>query len=157
MDEVQGEVAAISDEELKSLTSAINQRHGIDFGCYETKSLKRRVTRAMGVFKLNSIHELWIKILKDREFIYPLMDEISVGLTAMFRDPVLWRRLRTLLGAEWKLKNELSIWHAGCSTGEEVYTMAIVVREAQFRGKLPKLLISVCSRLKKLKRVNIIT
>jgi chemotaxis protein methyltransferase CheR len=127
------EAIVITDEELKSLTDAIQQRHGIDFSCYEPKSLKRRVVRALHIFKLNAIHELWIKILKDRSFIYPFMDEISVGLTAMFRDPVLWRRLRYLLSNDVNFsKKDLSIWHAGCSTGEEVYTMGIVLRESSF-------------------------
>lgn len=124
------ESIVISDEELKSLTDAIQQRHGIDFSCYEPKSLKRRVVRALHIFKLNAIHELWIKILKDRTFIYPFMDEISVGLTSMFRDPVLWKKLRQLLAHDWSHKMTLSLWHAGCSTGEEVYTMGILLREA---------------------------
>lgn len=123
------EVIVISDEELKSLTDAIQQRHGIDFSCYEPKSLKRRVVRVLHIFKLNAVHELWIKILKDRSFIYPFMDEISVGLTSMFRDPVLWRKLRHLLLSHWPDQKNLSLWHAGCSTGEEVYTMGIVLQE----------------------------
>lgn len=122
----------ISDEELKSLTDAIQQRHGIDFSCYEPKSLKRRVVRALHIFKLNAIHELWIKILKDRAFIYPFMDEISVGLTSMFRDPVLWKKLRHLLSHDWSGRKDLSLWHAGCSSGEEVYTMGILLRELCF-------------------------
>lgn len=122
----------ISDEELRSLTGAIQQRHGIDFSCYEPKSLKRRVIRALHIFKLQAVHELWIKILREPSFIYPFMDEISVGLTSMFRDPVLWRRIRNLLGNDLKDKKELSIWHAGCSTGEEVYTMGIVLKESLF-------------------------
>ena len=126
------EIITISDEELKSLTDAINQRHGIDFSCYEPKSLKRRVVRVLHIFKLNAVHELWIRILKDREFIYPFMDEISVGLTSMFRDPVLWRKLRHMLDTHFPAKHELSLWHAGCSTGEEVYTMGIVLRESGF-------------------------
>ena len=126
------EPITISDEELKSLTDAIHQRHGIDFGCYEPQSLKRRVVRALHVFQLNAVHELWIKILKDRSFIYSFMDEISVGLTSMFRDTVLWTRLLLLLKKECSEKSQLSIWHAGCSTGEEVYTMGIVLRESGF-------------------------
>lgn len=126
------ETISISDEELKSLTDAIHQRHGIDFSCYEPKSLKRRVVRTLHIFKLNAVHELWIKILKEPPFIYPFMDEISVGLTAMFRDPVLWRKLRHLLNEGFADKKELSIWHAGCSTGEEVYTMGIVLKESTF-------------------------
>ncbi len=122
----------ISDEELKSLTDAIHQRHGIDFSCYESKSLKRRVTRALHIFQLNGIHELWVKILKDHSFIYPLMDEISVGLTSMFRDPVLWKKIYSLLVNELAARETLSIWHAGCSTGEEVYSMGIVLKESTF-------------------------
>jgi chemotaxis protein methyltransferase CheR len=124
----------ISDEELKALTDAIQQRHGIDFSCYEPKSLTRRIVRALHVFKLNSAHELWVRILKDHSFIFPFMDEISVGLTAMFRDPVLWKKLRLMLTNEFKNKPSLSIWHAGCSTGEEVFTMGIVTREAAYQG-----------------------
>jgi chemotaxis protein methyltransferase CheR len=127
------ESSTITDEELKSLTDAIHQRHGIDFSCYEPKSLKRRVVRALHIFKLTAVHELWIRILKDRDFIYPFMDEISVGLTSMFRDPVLWKTIRSLLGSNLQGKNNLSIWHAGCSTGEEVYTMGIVLRESGYK------------------------
>lgn len=122
----------ISDEELKSLTDAIHQRHGIDFSCYEPKSLKRRVVRALHIFKLHAVHELWLRILKDRTFIYPFMDEISVGLTSMFRDPVLWNKIKNLLNGDLNNKTSLSIWHAGCSSGEEVYTMGIVLREASY-------------------------
>jgi chemotaxis protein methyltransferase CheR len=120
----------ITEEELKALTDAIHQRHGIDFGCYEPKSLTRRVIRALHIFNMSSAHDLWVRILKDRAFIYPFMDEISVGLTSMFRDPVLWRKLRNMLSHEYKSKSSLSLWHAGCSTGEEVYTMGIVLKES---------------------------
>jgi len=133
------DVIIISDEELKSLTDAIHQRHGIDFSCYEPNSLKRRVVRSLHIFKLQAAHELWIKILKDRSFIYPFMDEISVGLTSMFRDPVLWRKLRQMLKEDLIKNANLSIWHAGCSTGEEVYTMGIVLRESFYSGPVAAL------------------
>jgi chemotaxis protein methyltransferase CheR len=120
----------ITDEELKSLTDAIQKRHGLDFSSYEPLSLKRRVTRALHVFSMESIHELWVKILREHGFIYSFMDEISVGLTAMFRDPILWRELRSLMRNGFFPERELSIWHAGCSTGEEVFTMGIVLKEA---------------------------
>jgi len=125
---------AISDEELDSLTTAILKRHGIDFSCYEPKSLKRRVIRTLHVFNLKTVHDLWVRILKEHSFIYPFMDEISVGLTSMFRDPVLWRKLKSLLSGELAHKDKLSIWHAGCSTGEEVFTMGIVLKESAYRN-----------------------
>jgi chemotaxis protein methyltransferase CheR len=129
---VSVETVQISDEELKSLTDAIHKRHGIDFSCYEPKSLKRRVVRVLHIFKLGAVHELWVKILKEPSFIFPFMDEISVGLTSMFRDPVLWRKVKQLLPQDFNGRNELSIWHAGCSSGEEVYTMGIVLKEAAY-------------------------
>lgn len=122
----------ITDDELKSLTDAIQKRHGLDFSSYEPLSLKRRITRALHVFSMSSVHELWIKILREHGFIYSFMDEISVGLTAMFRDPILWRKLKSLVISGFFAERELSIWHAGCSTGEEVFTMGIVLKEAPF-------------------------
>jgi chemotaxis protein methyltransferase CheR len=124
----------VSDEELQSLTSAIFQRHGIDFTCYERLSLKRRVIRALGVFNVDSIHALWRLILRDRSFIYSFMDEISVGLTAMFRDPILWRKMQYLLNSDLAKKKDLAIWHAGCSSGEEIYSLGIVLRESVFNN-----------------------
>jgi chemotaxis protein methyltransferase CheR len=126
------ETIQISDEELKSLTDAIHKRHGIDFSCYEPKSLKRRVVRVLHIFKLSAVHELWIKILKEPSFIFPFMDELSVGLTAMFRDPVLWKKMKQMLKHELSNLNQLSIWHAGCSSGEETYTMGIVLKESGY-------------------------
>lgn len=126
------EALTVSDEELQSLTQAIFQRHGIDFTCYERLSLKRRVIRALGVFNVDSVHALWRLILRDRTFIYSFMDEVSVGLTAMFRDPVLWRKMRQLLNGDLAKKSELTVWHAGCSSGEEIYTFGIVLQESIF-------------------------
>ena len=120
----------ITDEELNSLTHAILRRYDIDFTCYEPTSLKRRVARSISVLKLESIHELWVKLLKDRSFIYPFIDEVSVGLTSMFRDPVLWRALKSEVLETLRQKDQIDIWHAGCSTGEEVYSMGIVLQES---------------------------
>lgn len=126
----------ITDEELNSLTSAIMTRHGIDFTCYEPKSLKRRVTRALSVFKLNSIHDLWLKILHERDFVHLFVNELSVGLTEMFRDPFFWQKLATLLPALIHEKGKIHVWHAGCSSGEEVYTFSILLRELGLEGKV---------------------
>jgi chemotaxis protein methyltransferase CheR len=130
------ESLTVSDEELQSLTQAIFQRHGIDFTCYERLSLKRRVIRVLGVFNVDYIHALLRLILRDRTFIYTFMDEVSVGLTAMFRDPVLWRKMQYLLNNDLVKKSELAIWHAGCSSGEEIYTFGIVLRESVFANNV---------------------
>ena len=125
----------ITDEELHALTSAILRRYDIDFTCYEPTSLKRRVARSISVLKMESIHNLWVKLLKDRSFIYPFIDEVSVGLTSMFRDPVLWRSLKSEVLESLRQKDQINVWHAGCSTGEEVYSMGIVLLESGLLAK----------------------
>lgn len=126
----------ISDAEVVSFADALFQRHGIDFRSYEILSFKRRLSRAIHVFGLSSVHELWMKMLFKQIDPKEFIDQITVGLTAMFRDPALWIKLRELLQGEWSEKPHLRIWHAGCSTGEEVLTMAIVLRESGFRGSV---------------------
>lgn len=129
------EVAEITDEEIRSLTQSILTRYGIDFTCYEPKSLKRRVVRTISVFGFASIFDLWSRLLKDPTFIFSFMNEISVGMTSMFRDPILWKKLRQRMQAEEKPPGTLQIWHAGCSTGEEVFTMGIVLKEMGIQAK----------------------
>lgn len=128
-------VPEVSDEEVASLTQSIRTRYGIDFTCYEPKSLKRRIIRILGILELSSIHDLWIKFLREQNFIQRFMNEISVGMTSMFRDPVLWKGLKTRMVESGADRPELNIWHSGCSTGEEVYSMSIMLRELNIHHK----------------------
>lgn len=125
----------VSEEEMNSLTQSILIRYGIDFTCYEPKSLRRRIIRVMNLYSVPSIHELWVKFLGDPQFIHVFMNEISVGMTSMFRDPVLWKSLKKRLPEDFKTKNSLSVWHAGCSTGEEVYSLGILLKETSLHNK----------------------
>lgn len=122
-------VIQITAEEIKSLTHVILTRYGIDFTCYEPKSLQRRVLRIMSLHDCPTVFELWNRVLRDPEFIRLFMNEISVGMTSMFRDPILWSHLAKRLPEEFSQRPSLNVWHAGCSTGEEVYTMGILLKE----------------------------
>lgn len=119
----------LSTEELNALTSAIKSRYGIDFTNYEPKSLKRGLVRLTMRKKLSSILELWSKILRDREFFMGCIDELTVNLTELFRNPEIWIKLRDDILPQYETKYKLNMWHAGCSSGEEVYTMAIVLKQ----------------------------
>jgi chemotaxis protein methyltransferase CheR len=123
----------ISDEELAALMQAINNRYGLDFTNYERTSLKRGIVRLMMKHKMDTIIELWSKVLKDQEFFLNAIDDLLVNLTELFRNPDVWIKLRDQILPEYRGKG-LKIWHAGCSTGEEVYTMAIVL---EVTGLLP--------------------
>jgi chemotaxis protein methyltransferase CheR len=122
-------VTDISDEEMNSLTQSIFARYGIDFTCYEPKSLRRRIIRIINRFNFTSIPDLWVRFLKDSGFLQVFMNEVSVGMTSMFRDPVLWKRLKHHIEKDYSSSNPISIWHAGCSTGEEVYSLGILLQE----------------------------
>jgi chemotaxis protein methyltransferase CheR len=119
----------VSEAEVNALTQSILARYGIDFTCYEPKSLRRRIIRILNRFNLLSIHELWVQFLRDSNFVHIFMNEVSVGMTSMFRDPILWKKLKTRIEKDFTFKKPLKAWHAGCSTGEEVYSFGILLKE----------------------------
>ncbi|MGZ3867259.1 MAG: CheR family methyltransferase [Bacteroidia bacterium] len=125
----------ISDEELVSITTAIKTRFGIDFTCYEKKSLKRGIARLIARNNLGSMLGLWSKILKDKEFLVSYIDDLLVNLTELFRNPEIWLKIKDDLLERFKSKPVINMWHAGCSTGEEIYTMAIVLKEQGLLNK----------------------
>lgn len=119
----------ITDEELISVTTAIKTRYGIDFTSYEKKSLKRGFARLIARNDLGSMVGLWSKILRDKEFLIKYIDDLLVNLTELFRNPEIWLKIKDDLLEKLAGKPVINIWHAGCSTGEEIYTMAIVLKE----------------------------
>ena len=119
----------ISDAELDSLTNAIKTRYGIDFTNYEKASLKRGFVRLIQKQELENIMGLWVKIMKDKEFLIHYIDDLTVNLTELFRNPEVWMKIRDEILPKIRVNSELCFWHAGCSSGEEVYTMAIVLQD----------------------------
>lgn len=122
-------------EEVKALTNAIYRRYGLDFTNYEMKSLSRGFARLMSKSKLKNSLELWSKILNDKDFFKDSIDDLMVNLTELFRNPVAWNYLRTDILSQYQNREQLDIWHAGCATGEEVYTTAILLKEMNLLAK----------------------
>lgn len=125
----------ISDDELKSLTTAIKSRFDIDFTNYEPKSLKRGFARLVVKHRLNDLMGLWSKILHDRGFFMAAVDDLTVNLTELFRNPELWAFMRDNILDSFQSKVRLRITHAGCSSGEEIYSMAMVLNDTRFLYK----------------------
>jgi len=118
---------SVTKAEIQSFTEVLYKKYGLDFTGYEPQSLQRRINRVLHVLKCGGVHELWSRMLKDKSLLSVFMDELSVGMTSMFREPHVWSGLRSLL---YNYSNQkISIWSAGCSTGEEIYTLAIVLSE----------------------------
>ncbi|MCC5921870.1 MAG: protein-glutamate O-methyltransferase CheR [Cyclobacteriaceae bacterium] len=121
---------SITDQELLALTRAIYSRYGIDFTNYEPLSFKRRINRVIDRYDMDNSLDLWRKVIYEKDFVFTFIDEITVGLTEMFRNTDFWEFMRDKVIPEIAHKDRVDIWHAGCSTGEEVYTFAIMLHEA---------------------------
>lgn len=125
----------ISEEEVKALMLAMKKRYGLDFTNYEVKSLNRGITRLMTKHKMKGMIDLWGRILNDDDFFMESIDDLMVNLTELFRNPDAWMMIRDEILPTFRKANEIDIWHAGCSTGEEIYTMAIVLEESNMLFK----------------------
>ena len=117
------------DIELLLLLEAIFLKYGYDFRNYSSAHMKRRVLRRMTVSGLNNITELQYKILRDKDFFKVILADFSINVTEMFRDPSFYKAFRRDVIPVLKTYPFIKIWHAGCSTGEEVYSMAILLKE----------------------------
>lgn len=120
----------LKDEELDLLIGELVERYGYDFTNYARASLKRRVTRLMLLDRFPSFAEFMYKVKQDATYLTYLVEELTVNVTEMFRDPALFRTLREQVLPVLATHPFIRIWHAGCSTGEEVYSMAILLEEA---------------------------
>lgn len=125
----------IEDEEIDILLNDLFDIHGYDFTNYSKASIKRRILRLYSLDKFPSFAELRYRVKTDVTYLKRFVEEITVNVTEMFRDPIFYLSLRNdvlpLLGT----KPFIRIWHAGCSTGEEVYSMAIMLKEADLLKK----------------------
>ncbi len=120
---------AIHAIEIELLLEAIVRRYGYDFRHYARGSLHRRVTRAMASAGVDRVSEFQSRILHDPTAFELLLQCMSVSVTSMFRDPVFFRALREKVIPVLKTYPFVNIWHAGCATGEEAYSMAILLIE----------------------------
>ena len=115
--------------ELQLLLQAIYLKYGYDFRNYAKASIKRRIQHRMLKEGIGSLSAMQHKVLYDIAFFERLLLDMSINVTEMFRDPSFYLALRKVVIPELKKFSFLKIWHAGCSSGEEVYSMAIILRE----------------------------
>lgn len=115
--------------ELELLLTALLRRYGYDFSHYAPASLHRRVRRAMQEERVPTISALQERILHDPDALRRFVSVLSVHVTAMFRDPPFYRFIRTDVVPILRTYPFIRVWHAGCSTGEEVYSLAILLKE----------------------------
>jgi len=114
---------------------AINLRYGHDFQSYAQKSLMRRLLYHVEKKELANLSELVPLLIHDERIFNDLLNSVSIPVTEMFRDPPVFKHLREHVIPLLKTYPSIKIWHAGCATGEEVYSMAIMLEEENLYDK----------------------
>jgi len=115
--------------EIQLLTEGIFRHYGFDFRDYSLPSMRRRIWKRVYAEGLNTISGLQEKVLHDSACMERLLLDLSINTTAMFRDPSFYLAFRRKVIPLLRTYPFVRIWHAGCSTGEEVYSMAILLTE----------------------------
>lgn len=118
------------DIEVELFISALFMKYGYDFRNYSKAHMKRRIIHRLSLTpSIKNISELTYKILYDEAFFKTIISDFSINVTEMFRDADFYKALREKIIPYLKTYPFIKIWHAGCSTGEEVYSMAILLME----------------------------
>lgn len=115
--------------EIDLLLEALFQKYGYDFRNYGKAHIRRRIIHRISKSKMKNISELQHQVIYDPEFLKVILEDLSITVTEMFRDPSFYLTLRNEVFPILKTYPYFKIWHAGCATGQEVYSMAIMLRE----------------------------
>jgi chemotaxis protein methyltransferase CheR len=120
----------ISEQEVTLLLNDVLEKYGYDFTSYAPASINRRVNHLFHTDRFPSFAEYRYRIISDPAYALRFVEEITVNVTEMFRDPSFYRALRKEVLPVLATYPVIRIWHAGCSSGEEVYSFAILLQEA---------------------------
>ena len=115
--------------EIELLLEGIFRHYGFDFRAYAYASIRRRLWKRIEEEGLSSVSALQERVLHEPPMMEKLLLDLSINVTAMYRDPGFYQTFREHVVPLLRTYPFIRIWHAGCSTGEEVYSMAILLRE----------------------------
>jgi chemotaxis protein methyltransferase CheR len=132
---VRTAVNSLEDIEIGLLLEGLYRAHGFDFRDYSRSSIKRRILELMRAEKLETISAFQDRVLHDVACLDRFLLGLSVHATAMFRDPSFYLTFRKRVVPLLRTYPTVQIWVAGCSTGEEVYSLAILLEEERLYGK----------------------
>ncbi len=121
--------------EVDIFLEAIFQKYGYDFRNYAKASIKRRIQNLQKKFDIKKISDIIPRMLQDRFFSNSILTEFSITVTEMFRDPDFYKSVRENIVPYLDTYPFIKIWHAGCATGEEAYSLAIILKEEKLYHK----------------------
>lgn len=117
------------DIEIALLMEALYQKYGYDFRNYSKAHIKRRILNRFNLSGMQHVSEMIHESLVNHKFVDQILMDLSITVTEMYRDPGFYRTLREQILPTFHSLPYIKIWHAGCASGEEVYSMAIMLRE----------------------------
>ncbi len=120
----------IAELEITRIIEILSSEYGFDLSGYSRTSLRRRLARIYNLFQINDSKDFRLFMQRKEGNINRVIEELTVNTTEMFRDLEFWEYLRELLIELAPKVPTLRIWHAGCSTGEEVFSMLILLQES---------------------------
>ncbi|EDM36393.1 hypothetical protein PBAL39_11832 [Pedobacter sp. BAL39] len=129
------ELPVVNDEQVELLLADLLEQYGYDFTGYSRASLKRRIIRLYSLDKALSFAEFRYRVNNDQDYFKRFVEQITVNVTEMFRDPVFFKTLRDTVLPKLGTYPFIRIWLAGCSTGEEAYSMSILLKELNLLQK----------------------
>jgi chemotaxis protein methyltransferase CheR len=115
--------------EINLLLEAVLQRYGYDFRNYARASIQRRVRSLCGDIGCRHISEIFPDLLRDASFLEKIIRAFSITVTDMFRDPLVYQCIRKQVVPMLKTYPYIKVWIAGCATGQEAYSIAILLME----------------------------
>ncbi len=131
---MHGTAETITAPQVAEIIDLVKKIYGFDFGSYTKASLKRRVTRIMQLKKLQ-FYDLKHILVNDNAFFQQFLEEITVNVTEMFRDPSFYKAFNKQVIPYLASYQHSKMWCAGCSSGEEAYSLAILMQQAGLRKK----------------------
>jgi len=118
----------LTDQEVQFFVNAVKNVSSYDFSEYSEKSLKRRLQKIL-IDNNSDLVNLINKVKTNKDFLEKIVKDITVNTTELFRDPQIWQTLKYRILPKFAENKTINIWHAGCSTGQEVYSMMILLNE----------------------------
>jgi chemotaxis protein methyltransferase CheR len=118
----------VTNEDVQRFITAIKMSSTYNFNDYSERSFKRRIEKLL-VDNHMDINQMSLKVAKDKIFLEKVVRDITVNTTELFRDPEMWITLRHQILPKLKKNKSIFIWHAGCSSGQEIYSMLILLNE----------------------------
>ena len=128
----------ISDEqlEIQLLLEAIFRKYGYDFRNYAFAHTKRRLEHRRAREGLRSFSEMQHRVIREEDFFNQVLLDLSINVTEMFRDPWFYQRVRETVVPHLKTYPFIKVWHAGCSSGQEAYSMGILLEEEGIKDRV---------------------